>query len=166
MDFEATVAGQRVSVEVRRGEHGYLVVLDGRPLAVDVRRGAGAHGTMSLIVDGCAQAAVLERRGEAYTVHLREGAFDVDLAEAARAGGAPLRRAAAGPLRVTAPMPGRVVRVLVEPGQQVEAGHGLVVMEAMKMEHELRAARAGRVAEVHARERQAVETGALLVVLD
>jgi biotin carboxyl carrier protein len=54
----------------------------------------------------------------------------------------------------------------VEPGQQVEAGQGLVVMEAMKMENELRAVRAGRVAEVHARERQAVETGALLVVLD
>jgi biotin carboxyl carrier protein len=63
-------------------------------------------------------------------------------------------------------MPGRLVRVLVEPGQQVEAGQGLVVMEAMKMENELRAVRAGRVAEVHARERQAVETGALLVVLD
>ena len=46
------------------------------------------------------------------------------------------------------------------------AGQGLVVVEAMKMENELRAPRPGRVAEVHARERQAVETGALLVVLD
>jgi biotin carboxyl carrier protein len=58
------------------------------------------------------------------------------------------------------------VRVLAEPGQTVEAGQGLVVMEAMKMENELRSPRAGRVAEVHARERQTVEMGALLVVVD
>jgi biotin carboxyl carrier protein len=63
-------------------------------------------------------------------------------------------------------MPGRLVRVLVEAGQEVSAGQGLVVMEAMKMENELRAPRAGRVAEVVARERQAVEAGALLVILD
>jgi biotin carboxyl carrier protein len=63
-------------------------------------------------------------------------------------------------------MPGRLVRILVQPGQEVRAGEGLVVVEAMKMENELRAPRAGRVAEVPVRERQAVETGALLVVLD
>ncbi|PYQ05667.1 MAG: hypothetical protein DMF83_14660 [Acidobacteria bacterium] len=63
-------------------------------------------------------------------------------------------------------MPGRIVRVLAEPGQEVEAGQGLVVMEAMKMENELRSPRAGRVVEVHARELQTVETGFLLVVVE
>jgi biotin carboxyl carrier protein len=63
-------------------------------------------------------------------------------------------------------MPGRIVRVMAEPGQEVAAGEGLVVMEAMKMENELRSPRAGRVAQVHARERQNVETGALLVVVE
>src|SRR5207249_3257894 len=61
-------------------------------------------------------------------------------------------RGPAGPARLVAPMPGRIVRVLAEPGQEVEAGQGLVVMEAMKMENELRSPRAGRVVEVHARE--------------
>ena len=63
-------------------------------------------------------------------------------------------------------MPGKVVRVLVAPGHEVRAGQGLVVMEAMKMENELRAPRAGRVSEIHVAERQAVETGALLLVLE
>jgi biotin carboxyl carrier protein len=63
-------------------------------------------------------------------------------------------------------MPGKLVRLLVEAGQAVEAGQGLLVMEAMKMENELRAPRAGRVREVHVSERQAVETGALLLVLE
>ena len=63
-------------------------------------------------------------------------------------------------------MPGRLVRVLVEPGQQVRAGDGLVVVEAMKMENELRSPRAGRIAQVPVREGQAVETAALLVVVE
>jgi biotin carboxyl carrier protein len=63
-------------------------------------------------------------------------------------------------------MPGKMVRILVESGQAVQADQGLVVMEAMKMENELRSPRAGRVREVHVREGQAVETGALLVVVD
>ena len=62
-------------------------------------------------------------------------------------------------------MPGRVVRVLVAAGADVAAGQGLVVVEAMKMENELRAPRAGRVAEVAVREGEAVDAGALLAVI-
>jgi biotin carboxyl carrier protein len=164
MLLEATVDGRRVSVEVRAIAEGYAVLLDGRSFSVDARPAGG--DTMSLIMDGRSHLATLARRPGGYTVHLRGDTFEVDLAEAERTEGPVARRAPSGPLRVTAPMPGRLVRVLVEKGQEVQAGQGLVVMEAMKMENELRAARAGRVAEVHARERQAVETGALLVVLD
>jgi len=56
--------------------------------------------------------------------------------------------------------------VLVEPGQAVAAGEGLVVVEAMKMENELRAPKAGRIKEVSVKEGQAVEAGALLVVVE
>ena len=63
-------------------------------------------------------------------------------------------------------MPGKLVRLLVAAGQEVAAGQGLLVMEAMKMENELKAPRAGRVRDIHVAERQAVETGALLLVLE
>jgi biotin carboxyl carrier protein len=62
-------------------------------------------------------------------------------------------------------MPGRVVRVLETPGTDVQAGQGLVVIEAMKMENEIRAPRAGRLQEVTVREGQAVEAGTLLAVV-
>ena len=68
--------------------------------------------------------------------------------------------------RITAPMPGRVVRVLVKAGDDVGARQGLVVVEAMKMENELAAPRAGRVAEVLVTEGQSIEAGRLLVRLD
>jgi biotin carboxyl carrier protein len=73
--------------------------------------------------------------------------------------------AASGPQRIVAPMPGKIVRVLVKPGDPVRARQGLVVIEAMKMENELRAARDGTVTEVQAREAASVEAGAVLVVI-
>ena len=70
-----------------------------------------------------------------------------------------------GPASLVAPMPGLIVRVSVSPGDAVQVGQGLVVMEAMKMENEIRAPKAGVVANLLVKEGQAVETGALLIEL-
>ena len=71
-----------------------------------------------------------------------------------------------GPAPIVAPMPGLIVRVNVSVGDRVEAGQGLVVMEAMKMENELRATAAGTVRSVEVSAGTAVEKGALLVALE
>jgi biotin carboxyl carrier protein len=63
-------------------------------------------------------------------------------------------------------MPGKVVRVLVDKGDQVETSQGLVVVEAMKMQNELKASRPGRVMEIRAREGETVGAGDTLVVLE
>ena len=73
---------------------------------------------------------------------------------------------ASGPQRVVAPMPGKVVRVLVKPGDDVKARQGLVVVEAMKMENELRAARDGRVRDVAVAEGQSVDAGTVLLIVE
>ena len=70
-----------------------------------------------------------------------------------------------GPQKIEAPMPGKIVRVLVKIGEAVEARQPVVVVEAMKMENELRAAREGTVAEIHTFEGASVDAGALLVVI-
>jgi len=71
-----------------------------------------------------------------------------------------------GPLSVTAPMPGRVVKVLVSVGDTVTARQGVIVIEAMKMENELRAPRAGTVKEIRAAQDAPVEAGAVVVVIE
>ena len=163
MILDATFEGRTVRVEVR-GEAGrYQVTLDGEPLEVDFQ--PVGRDFVSLIVDGRSYEAGVVRQPDGYRVALRGAAFDIELKDAARGEGA-LVRPRAGPLGIKAPMPGRVVRVLVAAGEQVESGQGLLVMEAMKMENELKAPRAGRVREVRVGERQAVETGALLLVLE
>jgi biotin carboxyl carrier protein len=73
--------------------------------------------------------------------------------------------AAGGPKTLTAPMPSKVVKVLVREGDEVAEGQGLLVTEAMKMQNELRAPRAGRVEHIHVAEGAGVETGAPLVRL-
>jgi biotin carboxyl carrier protein len=70
-----------------------------------------------------------------------------------------------GPQEVLAPMPGKIVRVLVAENQQVGAGDGLLVIEAMKMQNEIRASRSGRVEKVYVREGAGVESGFRLVRL-
>ncbi len=74
--------------------------------------------------------------------------------------------AAGGPQRLVAAMPGKVVRLLVRPGDRVEAGQPLVVVEAMKMENELRAGGSGTITQIHVKEGAFVEAGAPLVVVE
>ena len=118
----------------------------------------------SLLVAGESHEVGIEKRPEGFVVQFPGDAVTVALAEVARGASPPARRAH-GPARLTAPMPGRVVRVLEAPGAEVAAGQGLVVIEAMKMENELVSPRAGRVLEVAVREGQAVEAGALLALV-
>jgi biotin carboxyl carrier protein len=82
-----------------------------------------------------------------------------------RSGSATARANAVGPIEIVSPMPGRIVKVLVKAGDAVVARQGLAVVEAMKMENELRAPRDGTVAEVRVREGAPVEANVVLVVL-
>lgn len=164
MILDAFVAGHRVRVDVKGGNGRFTVTVDGQPREVDaVDTG---RGFLNLLVEGSSHEVGLTATDNGYRVVLRDEVLEVDLRAGGRDAGAPARRAAAGPLRLTAPMPGKIVRVLVAAGDEVSAGQGLVVMEAMKMENELTAPRAGRVKEVGAREGQAVETGTLLATLE
>ena len=163
MIFEATVGGRTVRTEVRGRDGRYTVLIDGRAVEVDARE-AGPHA-LSLLVAGRSHDVGVEKREGGYRVLVRGEVVEVALVEAARGAAVP-RRPASGLSRIQAPMPGKLVRVLVSAGEEVGAGQGLVVMEAMKMENEIRAPRAGRVKEAPVREGQAVETGALLVLLE
>jgi biotin carboxyl carrier protein len=162
--LEASAEGRTLRVEVGGRDGRYTVSVDGRTLEVDLAE--SGDGFSSLLVDGhCYEVGVLPRPG-GFEVTLGARSVAVEVGAAAAGAAARVSRHGAGPLRVAAPMPGKIVRVLVVPDQEVAAGDGLVVIEAMKMENELRASRSGRVSEVAAREGQAVESGALLVVVE
>jgi biotin carboxyl carrier protein len=162
MIFDATVGERTVRVEVRGGGGHYTVALDGAPMEVDLV-GTG-RSFASLLVGGESHEVAIEKQADGYVVHFPADPVAVVLAESARGATAAAARPS-GPARLIAPMPGRVVRVLREAGAEVEAGDGLVVIEAMKMENELKSPRAGRVQGVAVREGQAVEAGTLLLIV-
>jgi biotin carboxyl carrier protein len=111
-------------------------------------------------------AAVTERTPGDWFIQLPK--VDVTASVNGRKFGRGLRSGSSGhgDQRVTAPMPGRIVRVLVRAGDTVAAGQPLVVVEAMKMENELKSLKAGRVKEVSVGEGTSIEAGRLLVVVE
>jgi pyruvate carboxylase subunit B len=165
MRYVIDVDGERTTVELSGDE---VRIGD----EVVQARLADVEGTpVSLLTIGDRVYRLVARRGEArglYTLSLDGRRFAIEaLDERTRAirDLAAAARAAAGPAPLVAPMPGLIVRIQVQAGDEVTAGQGLVVMEAMKMENELRATAAGVVKAVHAVAGTAVEKGALLVEL-
>ena len=163
MRYYVTVDNQTFEVDLT----GQGVIVNGKPLAVEVSAVPGT-AVRRLAVHGRSHplhVSPSEARGE-WDFHLDGERFQVTVlderTQAIRAmTGA--SNAPQGPRPVKAPMPGLVVRVEVEPGQDVRAGQGVLIIEAMKMENELRAEAAGRVSKVHARAGQPVEKGTVLI---
>jgi biotin carboxyl carrier protein len=154
-------------VEVRRSAPGvYEVRLRGKVHVVDAH--PHDRGSLSLLVDTASYSAMVDWRGTKVSVRLRHASFAMEIFDEKRLR---LERAAAGFAAggrqpVDAPMPGRIVKVLCRLGDEVKAGQGLVVLEAMKMENELRSPKDGRVVELHVQEGQAVEGNAKLCAVE
>lgn len=175
--IEIAVGQSRRTVSARRDGDLWLVTVDGRAYVVDaVRVGACWSLLVSAPPDpGSPAAAGAPRAARSYEVRIEHGSAapavqvegtTIPVARAARRPAAVGGSAETGRQVVVAPMPGRIVKVLVRPGDAVTARQGLVVVEAMKMENELRASRPGTVSEVPAVEGATVEAGAILVTLD
>lgn len=170
MTFEIEINGHRRAVRIEPvggDSHRYRLSIDGAVREVDAWR--VDPGTVSLILP--------DRGNQSREVGFSKGLEPGELTAYLHTGTIPVvvngrrRRATAaaggaGEQRITAPMPGRVLRVLVSPGDEVAAKQPLVVVEAMKMENELSAPRGGRVRDVAAREGASVEAGRLLVVVE
>jgi biotin carboxyl carrier protein len=160
----------------------YEIVIDGKPAALSIaserfkyqREGHEAverpycaaqagDGIWSLLIEGRSYAVEILGSGE---VSVNGQVFRVDVFDPRELRG---RRSAAdnsGPQSITAPMPGRVIRVLVQSGQEVAAGDGLIVVEAMKMQNEMKAPRAGRVAAIKTVAGATVSAGDVLLVIE
>jgi biotin carboxyl carrier protein len=123
-------------------------------------------GIYSVLVDGRSyDVKIVPGQGTWYVdIRGRHLAVRVEDPRDASAGSGAV--AAQGPQKIAAQMPGKVVRVLVGQGDQVEPGQGLVVVEAMKMQNELKAPRGGRIATLLAREGSTVAAGEVLATLE
>jgi biotin carboxyl carrier protein len=148
----------------------WQVGVDGRTIEFDSEQLASVRpvepGVYSVLLDGASYEIRLSETPNGLSAQVGGRRFSVEIRDPRDARGGTRASTSSGRQNVKAPMPGKVVRVLVKVGDSVEAGQGLVVVEAMKMQNEMKASRPGRVIEVRAGAGETVGAGDTLVVLE
>ena len=153
------------------GEGKVKIQIDGKELQADCVQ--IAPGTYSVLLDGRSYEARLVPVGPPASaavsrrvVTLGSRHFTVEIHDPRRRRSRNNLAGQTGPQEMVAPMPGKIVKILMREGQEAVEGAGILVIEAMKMQNELRAPRAGRIAKIYVQEGVGVEAGARLVKLD
>ena len=166
MKLEVRISGVSRAVELSRNGAGWRVSLDGVGLDADAVE--VAPNTYSVLLNGEShEVRIAPLPGSAVKVHTGLAEYAAEIVDPRAWRG---RRHGAleaeGRQQIAAPMPGKVVRVLVKEGDSVEAGQGLIVVEAMKMQNEIRSPKSGSVERLLAKEGQAVNAGEVLAWID
>ena len=169
MTFDVEVGGRTIRVVLTRGDQGWQAIVDGRARHVDAAQ-AGTWTSLLIGQPASSYEIAIEDRGRGELIaHVDGIAVPVTMIDPRAVWsrrGHDHGSAGGGPRQVVAPMPGRVVKVLVNRGDVVAERQGLVVVEAMKMENELRSPKDGTIVDVRVSEGISVEAGAVLVVVD
>jgi biotin carboxyl carrier protein len=165
MNFEVAVEGKIRKLELARTEAGWHCIVDGEPLNVDAV--LTRNNVISLIIDGVAYEVKREIDANDEYVWVHSARFKTELRDPRSLRS---RRAAAGtgegPQKLLAPMPGKIVRVIAAEGAPIEAGEGVLVVEAMKMQNELKATKTGTVQKIMVAEGANVNAGDVLAIIE
>ena len=165
MIYEVTIAERVYRVELVRTEQEWKCKLDGRELPLDVV--SAQDGMLSLLLQGKSYEVKQETVGAESNVVVGQERFSASVRDprsfrSRRRSGASEQ----GVMKIKAPMPGKVVRILAPAGSQVEIGQSVVVIEAMKMQNELKAPKTGVVKKISVAEGAAVEAGQALAEVE
>jgi biotin carboxyl carrier protein len=162
--LQIEIAGKKRHVELIEAGERPTWTIDGQRLEADATE--VSPGIYSILINGKSFEVRIERRGAELCATTRDREFAVviqDEREWRRHRGGSVE--AEGRQQVLAPMPGKVVRVLVSAGDSVRAGQGLLVVEAMKMQNEVRAPKSGTIDRVRVVEGQTVNAGEVVVIV-
>ena len=165
MVYEVSVNGKPHRLELDRAEGRWHCTLDSKPVTIDAV--LTRPDVLSVLIEG--KAFEIKRERTAADLHLWVGSarFEVELRDPRSLRG---RRGAGigdqGARKLLAPMPGKVVRVLAAEKSAVEAGQGVIVVEAMKMQNEIKSPKRGTVQKVLAAEGTAVNAGDVLAIVE
>ena len=168
MHYVALIEGEERQVEVTEISPGfYRVEIDGRSFEVDAAILSESHS--SILMDGSCYDVQFDGSGAQRQVLVDGRVHGVEVLDLRTVR---LRKAQAsaashdGPAEVSSPMPGKIVDILVKEGDAVKAGQGLIIVEAMKMENELKSPKDGVVASIKAAPGAAVDGGAVLCTVE
>jgi biotin carboxyl carrier protein len=168
MAYIATLGDQthRIEVQELEEDHLYRIIIDGKEIIVDGRK-LTAH-MYSLLVDNQSFTVDVSAKDDNYTVASAGKSFQLRVLDERRTArpGESGGTGRGGGKEIRSFMPGKVVEVLVAVGDEVSKDQGVLIVEAMKMENEVRATAAGKIKEIRVSPGQAVESGELLILLE
>jgi len=164
MIFHARTAKGSRTVRIEKHGDACTVFLDDREYKVDVKKVEGRY--YSLLLGNKAYDLSIDDRGRHVHVGIEGERFTVEVLNPLAAIDRSLAQEMIGRQVLKSVMPGKVAKLLVQEGDAVKEGQGIIVIEAMKMENEMAAPKAGRIIEIKVREGWAVESGAELVVIE
>jgi biotin carboxyl carrier protein len=165
MIYEVSVGAKVYRVDLARNGEGWTCKLNGRQMPINVM--TIQDGTLSILLDGKSYEVKQEVTTAENNIVLGNQRFatvvrDPRSLQSRRTTGA----VGQGPKKITAPMPGKVVRIMAAAGAEVEAGQAVIVIEAMKMQNELKSPKKGVVKKVSVTEGAAVEAGQALAEVE
>ena len=163
MRFEAVVGADKKRVRVERLEEGLFRVGD---FERRVDAAVLEPGVYSLIVDGQSYEVSVRDEKKGFTVEIGAHLIPIRLEDPLQRRGEVLSPQQEGEAVIASPMPGRVVGIKLNVGQEVKEGEGIIVVEAMKMENELHAPKSGKVTKITVKVGDAVEAGQDLVTIE
>jgi biotin carboxyl carrier protein len=168
MRYKTQIDDRTFTIDITEGPGRLKLSIDGKPVEADWEW-LGRDRDMSLLLDGRSYSLNIEPQNGQLHVYYAGERFtctvqDERLAELRRLAGD--TGVTDGRSEIKAPMPGLILKVFAEPGAEVAKGDRLLIMEAMKMENELKSPRDGIIKAIHCTEQEAVEQGKVLLVLE
>lgn len=165
MLYEIIIDGHPHRVELARDADRWQCTVDGEP--VEANAIVTRPDVLSIVIDGHAYEVKRERTRSDTHLWVKNSRFAVEIRDPrslrsrkAKAG------SAEGPQKIAAPMPGKIVRILAPSGAAVQAGQGIIVVEAMKMQNEMKSPKAGTVKQVLVAEGATVNAGDVLAIIE
>ncbi|HTW32322.1 MAG TPA: biotin/lipoyl-containing protein [Candidatus Sulfotelmatobacter sp.] len=164
MTYDITIDGKSHRLELSRADGRWLCRLDGREIEVDAV--LARPDVLSLRVGNQAYEVKCERVGGDTHIWVGSARFAAEVRDPRSLRSRVRAVDDHGPKKLTAPMPGKVVRILVTQGAEVEAGAGIVVVEAMKMQNEVKSPKKGTIQKILVSEGAAVNAGDVLAIVE
>lgn len=164
MTYDVDIDGKTHRLELDRSENSWSCRLDGREIPVDAV--LARPNVLSLRIGNRAFEVKCERVGSGTHFWVGGERFDVKVRDPRSLRGRVCATDEQGPKKLTAPMPGKVVRILAAQGAEIEAGAGVVVVEAMKMQNEVKSPKKGRIQKISVSVGAAVNAGDVLAIVE
>lgn len=166
MKYIATIDDKQYEIEINDDDR---ILVGGQPVELDFKSMSEGQPIYSLILDGKSYEAIIELTDEGWQVMLRGQMYLIDIEDERQrrlrmaSGGISTQ---SGELKLKAPMPGLIVDVPVEAGQEVEKGDNLIILESMKMQNEIKSPRQGKVARINCKSGDSVNQNQVLLILE